>query len=499
MVDQEYESMADVIKEYINERRDKKEVALLKDKPKKHVGGINFKLEEIIKKNANNQKELEKISKKKSQSVLQFQQEKMQGLISLAGDLNIDIQSIKDEYEKSVSKINSEHDVLNWLSANCKNAFGVSFATHVIKLTHTRIKGASNIFDTLKSKKEQYLSTSTIQNIQLDSAFDNAAYASVATLLQLKHQDKTGGYKTLSQYVIKDDTSPFEAFTDDREKIKKWMVELKKAFGAERKSSHFLAKQVYYPLADSNGYHMLLPIVSSSMAHELYLRFSKVFDNGSKEAREQKKANLYTSDIVVYYPDKANIKVTARNPINASKLNSIRGGKLSLLSCSPPQRQQKLKPPINKPSLFYTELDYQSREPVRKLQKLLMAIKINERSKNDPKIHQRIMEFVDEIIAIVFNYVQSIQSLKNEAGWSEDSALKEAHQFWLDPYRDDEAFQKKRKQNEWHKEIEEDFSLWLNKQLEHKKMILGKQLQRLWKDLFIPRFKVFNAVSEVTL
>jgi CRISPR-associated protein Csy1 len=235
------------------------------------------------------------------------------------------------------------------------------------------------------------------------------------------------------------------------------------------------------------------------MAHELYLKFSKIFDGRSKKAREQKKANLYSTDLVVYYPDKASVKVTVSNPTNASELNGKRGGKLSLLPCSPPQWQQKPKPPINKPSLFYTELGYRSREPTKKLQKLLMAIKINERSRNDPKIHRRITELVDEIIDIVFDYVQSIHSLQNEAGWSEDSVMKEAHQLWLDPYRNDEEFQKKRLQKTWHKEIEEDFSMWLNRQLEHKKMIPGKQLQRLWKDMFAPRFREFHALTEVSL
>ena len=81
-------------------------------------------------------------------------------------------------------------------------------------------------------------------------------------------------------------------------------------------------------------------------------------------------------------------------------------------------------------------------------------------------------------------------------GWSKNSALKEAHQLWLDPYREDEEFQKKRNKKEWYYEIENDFSMWLNKQLEHKKMIPGNQLQRLWKDIFAPRF---HAITEVEL
>jgi CRISPR-associated protein Csy1 len=315
----------------------------------------------------------------------------------------------------------------------------------------------------------------------------------------LEHQDKNGSYKSLSQYVVEGDKKPFEPLTDNKEVIDEWLCELQKAFGAGRKSSHFLAKQIYFPLVDSHKYHMLLPIVSSSMAQALHLKFTNVFNDESKKARDQRKANLFSSDLVVYYPNKASIKTTVSNHTNASELNGKRGGKLALLSCSPPQWQQKLKPPLKKESLFYAELGYRSRESIKDLQKLLMAIKINERSKNDPKVHSKITLYVNEIIDVVFDYVQSIQVLKDEVGWSKNSALKEAHQLWLDPYRDDDEFQKKRSQKEWHQEIGHDFSMWLNKQLEHKKMIPGKQLQRLWKDIFAPRFREFYAISEVTL
>lgn len=498
MGDSEYQSMSDVIRAYVNGRRDNKEVTLLKDK-----SGINKKIEEAIKKadRDNNQlKEIVKRKKTKEQTALEFQREKNTALFALANDIGLNVESIKTEYENNVITINAAHKIDKWLSDNCKNAAGVSFATHVIKLTHSRIKGASNLFDNLKCRKDQYLTTSSIQNLQSDSALDNAAYASVATLLKLEHRDKNGDSKTLSQYVIEGDKSPFMPLVGNSEVIDGWLGELQKAFGAGRKSSHFLAKQTYYPLVDGNGYHMLLPITSSSMAQELHQKFASFFNDESKKARDQKKANLFSSDRVVYYPDKAGIKVTVSNHTNASELNGKRGGKLSLLSCMPPpQWQQKLKPPTKKASLFHSELGYQSHEPIKRLQKLLMAIKINERSKNDPKIHQRITELVNEIIDMLFNYVQSIHALKAEAGWSVDSTLKEAHQLWLDPYREDEGFQKKRNQKEWQREIEDDFSMWLNKQLEHKKMNTGTQLQRLWKDIFAPRFRKFHAITEAEL
>lgn len=502
------ESMADVIKAYVKERRDSKEVSLLKDKPKRDgSGGINLKLQEAIKKaienapniqtkdNKNSFEEIRKRKKRKDQSLLEFQQEKMRDLVTLAKNIGLDIQNIIDEYNTTVSRINEYHDVSNWLSENCKNASGISFATHVIKLTHSRIKGATNILDEIDGTKESYLTTTSIKNIQYDSALDNAAYASVATLLKLGHIDQNGVYKTLADYIRKGDRIPFGSFTNDQSKIDEWIDNLKKAFDSDRKSSHFLAKQIYFPSNyDKKEYHLLLPIISSSLAQEIYLKITTMKEQ--KRIFYRKKDNLYSDELIINFPNLAQIKTTFSNHTNASELNGKRGGKLYLFSTLPPRWKQKFKVPVNAKSLFNSELTCQARDPMRSLRKLLMAIKINKLSRNDPKIHNRIVEYVDEIIDIVFGYVQSIQALKNEAGWTEESSLKESHQLWLDPYRDDVDFQKKRSQKDWKKEIANDFSMWLNKQLESKKLIPGNQLQRLWKDIFTQRFRKFNAIME---
>lgn len=501
MDDKEYQSMTDVIKAYINERRDNKEVALLKEKPKKNVGGINYKIEEAIKnadRDNNELKEIVKQKKTKEQTPLEFHREKNTALFALANNIGLNVESIKSEYENSVIRINSTHKIDRWLSDNCKNAAGISFATHVIKLTHSRIKGASNIFDTSKSIRDSFLTTSSFIDPIQDDAIDNAAFTPIATLLKLEHVDNNGNSKALSEYILEDDYSPFQYFSSDKDLIKEWVNELKKAFGTNRKSSHFLAKQIYFPVDGNEKYHLLMPIISSSLAHELHQRFEFFTTDDYKKVKDQQKKKKYSTEPIVIYPHRARIAVTASSKAhsNVSPLNQERRGKLYLLSAKAPVWQQYLEPPLKNESIFYAELRYRSRDSIKVLQKLLMAIKINERSKNDPKIHSKITLHVNEIIDVVFDYVQSMQALKDEVGWSEKSALKEAHQLWLDPYREDEEFQKKRNKKEWHHEIENDFSMWLNKQLEHKKMIPGNQMQRLWKDIFAPRFREFHALTE---
>lgn len=498
MGDSEYQSMSDVIRAYVNERRDKKEVVLLKEKPKKNVGGINFKLETAIKKEEHDKEKLEKITKKKknkNQTALSFQQEKMKELIVLAEEIKLNIQPIKDEYLEKILKLDEEHDVNYWLSNYCKKAIGVSFATHVIKMTHSSISGASNFSDTYLSRSDRFVTTSSLNSLIVDNAVDDAKNSPVADLLKLEVPDSHGNIKTLMDYIKEENSTPFESFTDDRVLISRWMSELKEAFSKTKNSSSFLAKQVYFPVDKSQNYHLLLPMTSSSLNYEIHQRFEEV-KNNNKIAKSQKKKGKYSEFSEISFPNKAIIQSVRSNPQNVSKLVGKTRGGISLLSSMPPKWKKYFQLPLKKESLFYSELSYKSREPIGKLQKLLMAVKINERSKNDPKIHRKITELVNEIIDIVFDYVQSIHLLKEEAGWSANSILKESHQLWLDPYREDEEFQKKRKKKEWHREIEDDFSMWLNKQLEHKKMNTGAQLQRLWKDIFAPRFREFHAPME---
>lgn len=495
--DNKFNSISEVIQSFIQERRDKKELSLLKDKPnKKNIGGINTKLEKLVKTNVKKDSEkksqlevLLKEKKSKDMSVLEFQKDKMRKLFSLATSLGLEgIEPIQDEFCKSVEKIDAEHVIATWLTDNCRNARGLSFASHVIKLTHSRISGASSIYDQSNQFNACYLTTSSMRSLILDSALDNAKFAPTATLLKLNHDGKS-----LSDYVLEGDSSPFATFSNNDELISEWMKELKQVFGSSRKSSHFLAKQIYFPLSSNPQYHLLLPVVSSSISHYIYL---KVFDPDDKKAREQKKAGKYSSRSTVYYPNKAAIKVTASNHTNASELNGKRGGKLQLMPSLPPKWKKQIIIPKDKSSLFNNTINQNSKNSILKLQKLLLTIKSKELNRKDPKFHRQIVALINEIIEVIFDYVLSIQDMKDKAGWSAGSKLKEAHKLWLDPYREDENFQELRKDKSWLEEIKQDFALWLNKRLESKKLKMGKIQERFWVDLFSPRLREYLASTE---
>lgn len=412
----------------------------------------------------------------------------------------------KDNYfitEKKLKRLASRSDESVWLDWVVSNGENTMRATHVSKLLHSSSK-ASSFCDYSVVSRAGYLGTSNISNLNFDGAYPDSKNSKIVQLFMIE-VDKD----ILETYLRVHGTSCLNEFVLDAVQEEEWKKGFKKILFPSMRSSHFLAKQVYFHLGLSN-YHLLTVLQSSSLSDILFSKIIELRKDEHKATDDLRRKNRYSDSTVMKIPNLALIRTAASQPQNVSALNSKRAkpyfsdprkrfGYYFLLSSSPPQWQQKLKPPLKKESLFYTEIGYKLRESIKNLQKLLMAIKINECSKNDPKIHSKITLHVNEIIDVIFDYVQSIQALKDEAGWSENSALKEAHQLWLDPYREDDEFQKKRSQKEWHQEIGHDFSMWLNKQLEHKKMIPGKQLQRLWKDIFAPRFRDFYAISEVTL
>jgi len=67
----------------------------------------------------------------------------------------------------------------------------------------------------------------------------------------------------------------------------------------------------------------------------------------------------------------------------------------------------------------------------------------------------------------------------------EQIKLKEEEQYFLDPYRVDEAFQAKRQSIDWQAIIREDFARWLNRQLrgKDKQFTAKSEHTRLWKKL----------------
>ena len=495
---EESKLMAKEICHYISDRRDKKEISLLKDKPKKEKGGINTRLlaiaKKVLEKSNNSLKILESSKRDKNQTVLEFQKEKYKKLLVLLDEQKLSNQviDITNEYKKGLLVINQEHQPNIWLNQWADKARDISFATHVGKLTHSSSK-SSSVFDKTISKNSAYLTTNTLDDLMVDTATANAASAPAGEILTLKINNKT-----LLDYIKENKQDPFDLLSGNQTEVKSWMTGFKQAYDSDKKSSHFLAKQIYFPIDDKN-YHLLMPLVSSSIAHTLFSRFKEFFNDENELIREQKKKDKYHQKPAVSYPNRASLNVTGSNHSNASSLNGKRGGKLTLLANMPPKWKSNQQFSLKQNNLLNKTLSYKLSDEIKELQHLLLVIKSKEVSYKKPVMHNAIVKNVNEIANSLFDEVIRINLLINDKGWTQQSNLPLSQQLLLEPYRDDEIAVQEKIKKQWQSELADDFSYWLNKQLKHKKLALTPIQQALWRDIFKQQLREFIALQEVVL
>ncbi len=391
------------------------------------------------------------------------------------------------EWIKSARKIEEEYAYDRWLDWASINAKNISFSTHVAKLTHSSIK-ATNIYFDKVDNEPYYFSTSSLSEKSIEVSQTNNALAPIGKLLQLEYD----GVK-LADKIRDKDLSDFESLAKSKEQFNLWKKNFFNVFIDSKPSTHFLAKQMYFPIS-RDTYHMLSPLVSSSLEQEVYekVQYSKYKE--SKQNREQKKKGKYHKELNIWYPNLAILKVTQSNHGNASPLNGKRGGIRYLFPSTPPQWKSSLKPPLHYSSLF-REYERRVWRETKELQEYLLKI-----TDNKPNIYIRdnVRRNINLIIDTLFNYVAEIQNLKELRGWSqEEGKLKESHRLWLDPYCEDVEFQRKRETKEWQDEVCLDFGLWLNKKLEHKEMLFVKINSDRWAKILKGRLREFERDLEV--
>ena len=387
-----------------------------------------------------------------------------------------------------LNDINEKYDYANWLDWASSNAKNVSFATHIVKLTHSGISGASNVyFD--KVGEERFLSTSSLKNKEIEISQTNNALAPIGKLLQLQANNES-----LSEQLKKGDLAIFEAFAKNDEQLTQWRKGFKAVFKEKSLASHYLAKQMYFPINDNDhcdekNYHLINPMMSSSLDQAIFekVNFAK-YSKEMVEIRKQKKEGLYHQDIQIAHPNLAILKVTASNHGNASPLNGKRSGRRYLLPSMPPTWQKIPSPPVKQKSLFEGEFEKRSWRAVKELQRYL--IKLQNKEFGNKAIRDQVKQQINNIINILFDYVLEIQAMPSE--WSEQAKLKEAHALWLDNNRDDQSFQEKRKSGQWQDDICQDFGLWMNRKLSTKEMKLVQFEQSRWAKLLQNRLNLFD-------
>jgi CRISPR-associated protein Csy1 len=484
-------TMHDAIKNFILERKAKKEEALLTTKfAKDKDGGLNKILIKSIKSTEKypdgDLKAIESRKKSKDEMSLNFHTQKFHDLIALAEDNKIDIAEYKETYLLQKQKVEDAHQFATWLDENCKYAEGASVATHVSKLTHSSNK-ASCFFDKTLSQKAGCVTTSAVSRPFVDGAYDDAKYSPVVSLLLVENE---GRY--FHEDIIEGDCNGLQGFEKNTEQLHAWKEELKKSIVKPTKSTNSLSKQIYFPLEGNplnvEDWHLLSVLVSSSMAHSIFNKtVSKDFNDKNWALRDKYRAkSLFSHETLINYPRISTLMVTQSSHQNTSILNGKRNGRLVLISSQPPTWQRSVKPPIYQASWFRSGIpNYAVKEDIEYLRAFLLRNDALELSTRNPKKFKWLENWGEQIIDEVMYHANIIQTLPS--GWSEAEGikLKKAHQCYLDPYRDDEDFQRERESTDWEMEICADFASWLNNHLKGKDKAFTpkEEHSKLWRNL----------------
>ena len=495
-------ALSDEIIKYINNRRDVKEESFLKDKPKKNKkgiitnGAIIARLLAVIKKITNHVDEvnsIEKAKKNKNQTNLEFQRNRYEQLLSLADGEDNNLVDIKNEYHQFLVTNREFFNSVTWLTNYSVKAKDISFATHVGKLTHSSSK-SSSILDVSDEKKESYLTTNSLYNMEVDTASSNAASLPIADILKLT----VDGISVLD-CLKNNEKSLFEHLTDNDVLINEWCEQLKQAYDSSEKQSYFLSKQTYFPV-ESNQYHLLLPLTSSSLVQALHLEHKKYWDEEQEKARTQKNSKKYTKIRTCSYPNKAYIHVTGSNHSNASSLNGKRGGRISLLPATPPQWQSSIPSYVNETDVFDRALSFVLKAEMNDLKKYLVLIKNKSISISEPKRNAAVINKLRAIAGNFFNYIEQINSHTGIKNWTVETHLPIEQQLLFEYSRDDDKAVTAKQNKQWMKTLSKSYGQWLNNQLKDKgKLNLTLIHEAVWADAFLIELREFVATQEVTL
>ncbi|PSU23926.1 type I-F CRISPR-associated protein Csy1 [Photobacterium phosphoreum] len=364
-----------------------------------------------------------------------------------------------------------DFDVQTWLTSAAVRAKQISLATHAVKFTHGSAKG-SNILALASNTDAPYLDSSAIVTPAVD-AVGNAAALDVAKLLQLDDGDAT-----LAVYLSQGDDHVLRSLASSDEQCQLWADGLRQALEVKTPSSHTLAKQIYFPIGD-NQYHLISPLYSSALAHELFhqVQHSR-FSDEMKAAREARKKNQSSDIDVVRYSNLAITISGGSKPQNISQLNSKRYGKTYLFPCTAPDWKSQYQPPMFGSNWFDSREVGRNTETyylIKLLAEFLVKVKPLD---SNIRIRQRREQLADQILDSILTLAAPHQV--NAKGWSETSELSPAQQCWLDPQAEHLY------SGDWQTEISRDFGLWLNNRLEkasQQQLMLGSEALQHWQAL----------------
>ncbi|HGN8721901.1 type I-F CRISPR-associated protein Csy1 [uncultured Enterobacter sp.] len=360
-----------------------------------------------------------------------------------------------------------------WLTDAAKRAGQINLVTHAAKFTHGDSKSSSIYSEAVAL--EGYLSTAALSGLEPD-AVGNAAALDVAKLLQTRVE---GGDSLLAS-LKRGDRAALAAFTDDANQLDEWIVGFSRALTPGEPASHKLAKQGYFPVGEN--YHLLSPLYATSLVHAMHQKMIAFrFGDDVKAIWKARREKTWHPTPLTLFPHSAEIHFGGTKPQNISYLNSVRGGRIWLLSCQPPQWKKADKPPTTLRSIFTSggQFDRRANSTVQ----LLVSLLARTGDYTNVRIREARDEYIDALIDLLFVVASELQR-DTWQNWTLSCERLVTHQqLWLDPWRTktDEAFRLERDKDDWQVSVATDFALWLNARLSKVLKDLGYVEQREWQ------------------
>lgn len=387
-----------------------------------------------------------------------------------------------DFSEDEKQKIRDEYEILAWLDKVAENITKVFLnVSHVAKLTHSSSQAIS-LRDTSQSDNYPYLiTTQSVGSQYLDSGYSDAKVSPIAEFLSFQVKNST---KQLGEFLAENERF-FEKVSDDKEKRGYWSSQIRQAYQSQQIRSHTLAKQIYIPIGNAD-YHLVSPMYSSSLAHDIALavKASNDKENIAKLARQQ---NAWSEEAYIFYPKVATLGVTKSNHQNVSALNGQRGGQLYLFSALPPKWTVNPKPPTSMRQIL--SKSYQG-HLFAQMKYLLNIFKQNDLFINFER-KQVLKELIEEIVYAVCDEMMLVRKTQ-PAGWTKALQVPTYLAMMIDSQvLADENYSQPQIEM-YLDELKQEIVAWISNGIDDK--LRAKSLETLWLKIMTPILKEFYQV-----
>ncbi|MEH6490660.1 type I-F CRISPR-associated protein Csy1 [Halopseudomonas sp.] len=376
--------------------------------------------------------------------------------------LQAKLDKLKADQRDERERLQAAHEPEVWLAEAARRVGQIQQVTHAIKYIHPDARG-TNLYSAGNSQAgDAFVGTHVLGEALAPDVVGNAAALDVYKFLRVE----VAGH-TLLALALEQHPSLREALSADASKADEWMGAFAGLVEAKGKpTSHTLAKQLYWPLADGQ-YHLLLPLFPSSLVNAVWTEVREYrFSDQAKAAREAARNKAAHPHGYHEYPNVAVQKFGGTKPQNISQLNSERYGENHLLPSVPPSwRSPEVRPPLQAESIFVRGFASQRsvREAMDNLRSYLQRVK----NVNNKAVREGRARRVQAVFDALLQYAAQLWSLP--PGWSAepDCRLSVEEQCWLDPQRSllDEEFAVRYQQTDWQDHITRRFANWFNARL----------------------------------